>query len=75
MSARHFLAIIIVLSSEHIMINKCASPLSIWLCQEQNKAYNKVSFFFEKLRTEPTVDWICQPQRLKTNKSLCFVCA
>ena len=70
MSARHFLAIIIVLSSEHIMINKCASPLSIWLCQEQNKTYNKVSFFFE-----PTEGWICQPQRLKTNKSLCFVCA
>ena len=51
----------------------CSTILLIWLCQERNKTYRKVSFSFEKLRTEQTVDSICHPQRLETNKTLCFV--
>ena len=53
----------------------CSTILSIWLCQERNKAYHKVSFSFEKFWTELAVDSICQLQRLETNKTLCFMWA
>ena len=41
----------------------------------KKKTYHKVSFSFEKFRTEQTVDSICQLQRLETNKTLCFIWA
>ena len=50
----------------------CSTILSICLCQEGNKTYHKVSFSFEKFQTESTVDSICQPQRLETNKRFCL---
>ena len=47
--------------------------LAIWLCQERNKTYYKVSFTFENFWTEQTMDSICQPQQLEANKTLFFL--
>ena len=40
---------------------------------EDKSNYHKVSFSFKKFCTEQTVDSICQPQRLETNKTICFM--
>ena len=73
MLARHIPDIIIIFSLEQIMFNKCAAPFcQIWLCQERNKTYHKVSFSFEKFRTEQNVDLICQPQKNGSQQSSLF---
>ena len=75
MLARHILDNInIIFSLEQIMINKCAAPsCRFGYAKSGKKHIAKFYFLFEKFRTELTVDLICQPQRLETNKTLCFM--
>ena len=69
MLARHIPDIIIIFSLEQIMVNKCAAP-SCRSGYTKNKIKHKISFSFEKFRTEQVVDSICQPQRLEANKTV-----
>ena len=57
------------------MVNKCAAPSCQSGYTKIKTKQIRVSFSFEKFRTEQTVDSICQPQTLEANKTLCFMWA
>ena len=71
MLARHILGIIIFFFLEQIMVNKCAAP-SCRSGYARNETKHTTNFHFP-FQTEETVDSICQPQRLGTSKTLCFM--
>ena len=74
MLARHILDIIIIFYLEQIMVNKCAATsCRSGHAKNETKHITKFHFPFETSRTVQTVDSICQPQRLETNKTLCFM--